>query len=368
MMISGLRTVTMRQTIAITFAALLALSVVGMPAAAALENGSAAAIQESNETNTSVAPGERLSGVVSVQEAEIEGEVEERAFGIAVANAATDSQRADAVLAQINESRDRLDELREQQRELEAARENGSISEGEYRARTAALAERTETVTELSERNAEVSEGLSSDVRSEKGIDVTAIRQLGESAETMSGPETAAIARSIAGGEDGEPEEYEAPNGTAAIEHAEGSVQLARERLNATEQLVDETNASANATEALAEAREQLDNAEAALEAAKNASAAGDDDRARELAEEAADGANEAVDAAADASESARDRADDRRDGDRGDGEGTDAETPEEGENTDTSTDDSDENPSDGSPSDGDTSTATPDDSDTDGR
>ncbi|WP_435196187.1 hypothetical protein [Natronomonas sp. EA1] len=326
----------MRRMASMVLAALLVLSVVGMPTAAALGSASTATtVQEGNQTNnTSVSPGERLSGIIGVQEAEIEGEVEERAFGIAIARAATDGQRADAVLTQINESRERLAELREQRSELEQARENGSISEGTYRAKAAALAERVEMVKRLTNRSASVSEGLPEDLLREKGINVTAIKSLATEAETLTGPEVAAIARSIAGGADGTPEAYQPPNASAAIDHAEMSVQTAREQLNRTRQLVNDTNASENATEALAEAAAQLERAEAALERARNASAAGDENRARMLAEQAADAAQESLGAANDAGESARDRAGaaDRRGGDRNDGD-TSTDTPEEGDN-----------------------------------
>lgn len=318
----------MRQAATIALAALLALSVIGMPAAGAVASAEPTVMQESNETNSTVAPGERLSGVIGVQEAEIEGEVEERAFGIAVARAANDSQRADAVLAQINQSSERLAELRDQRRELEQARENGSMSEGQYRSRLAALAQRTENVKRLANQSENVSKSLPEDVLREKGVNVTAIQTLKSDAENLSGPEVAAVARSIAGGEDGQPEAYDAPNATEAIEHAEARVAAARERLNETRTLINDTNASENATEALAEAEAQLEQAEQALEEARAASEEGDTERARELADDAADAALESVDEAADARETSED------------GDGAETETPEE---TETESPDSDD-------------------------
>ncbi|MFB6298554.1 MAG: hypothetical protein ABEH56_08555 [Salinirussus sp.] len=188
-------------TIALVVASAAALPAVGLAAT----DGGAVAQTEANETtnetrtNATVAPGERLTGVIGIQGAELEGEVEGRAFGLRIARAATNASKADVLADQLGDAEDRLRELRERKRSLDAARENGTIGEGEYRARVAELAARTETVERLTERTNRTASGLPADLLESKGINATAIQRLKNDAATLTGPEVAEIARSIAG-------------------------------------------------------------------------------------------------------------------------------------------------------------------------
>jgi len=201
----------MRAQTAIVAVALLvavaAVPVVGMAAT----DGTVLADQHENSTedgaetdaagdaNASIAPGERLSGVVGVQEAELDGEVEGRAFGIKVAQPATNESRADVVADQLRDVEQRLNETEQRRQELEEARENGSISEGKYRAEMAKLAAQTQTAKELTNRSENASEGLPAELLESKGINASAIQTLKDRAEQLTGPEVAEIARSIAG-------------------------------------------------------------------------------------------------------------------------------------------------------------------------
>lgn len=147
----------------------------------------------------SVRSGELLSGVLAVQDAEMDGELETRAFGIRVARAATDEAKADVVAERLESNRARLDELERRKARLEAARENGSMSRGQYEARIAGLAAETATVKDLTNRSANASEGLPSELLERRGVDASAIRTLATRADDLTGPEVAAIARGIAG-------------------------------------------------------------------------------------------------------------------------------------------------------------------------
>jgi len=154
---------------------------------------------ETEDGNASVAPGERLSGVVGVQEAELEGEVYGRAFGLRVARAATNDSKAGVVGEQVQDLKQRLDGLRERKQELNESRANGSVSEGRYRAEVAELAARTKTVKELANRSENASQGLPAELLESKGINATAIQTLKDRASELSGPQVAKIARSIGG-------------------------------------------------------------------------------------------------------------------------------------------------------------------------
>jgi len=195
---------TMRRTTLLTIvlvvASVAAVPVVGMAATGGGDdvrpqtNGT-----ESSESNATVAPGERLSGVVGVQGAELEGEVDSRAFGLRVAQAATEEAKAGVVAEQLGDIEERLKELEQRKEELDEARENGSMGEGEYRARVAELAAQTETVQRLANQTDETAGGLPADLLESKGINVTAIQTLKNDAQNLTGPEVAEIARSIAG-------------------------------------------------------------------------------------------------------------------------------------------------------------------------
>jgi hypothetical protein len=150
-----------------------------------------------NETGTN--PGAQLAGVVGVQRAEIDSEVESRSFGQQIAAAASNESKAAVVAGSLNDSRDRISELRERLSALEAARENGTISQGRYRAQTAQLTAEINSLERRVEQANETAASLPEPVRERHGINDSNIQRLREDAQNLSGPETAEIARGIAG-------------------------------------------------------------------------------------------------------------------------------------------------------------------------
>lgn len=163
------------------------------------------ATEEDAETNSSneTAPGAKLAGVVAVQQTEIDSEVDSRAFGQRVAAAATNESKAAVIATDVNESRERIETLRDRLAELERARESGEISEGRYRAQTAQL---TAEINALERRLGQANESASSlpaPMREANGINASDIERLRTDARNLSGPETAAIAREIAGNNPG---------------------------------------------------------------------------------------------------------------------------------------------------------------------
>lgn len=193
----------MRRTTAAVLAFLLvATALVAVPTAMAQQT-------ETNETsnqtsNESIAPGAQLSGVVGVQEAELDGEVESRAYGIRVAQSNSDNATAAVVADQLNSTEQRLTEIETEQAELEEARENGSISEGQYQARSATLYAQSQSAERLANQTNETASGLPAETLEANGVNATAIRSLQDRAANLTGPEVAAIAQSIAGPSAGE--------------------------------------------------------------------------------------------------------------------------------------------------------------------
>lgn len=172
----------------------------------------------SNGTDNETAPGAKLAGVAEVQGAEVEGEIETRSFGLQVAAANSNASKASVVAQQAETIESRLAELTDRKAELEAARENGSITKSRYRAEIAGLAARISTLQGLSNETADVAKGLPAEALAERGVNTSAIERVRTSAGDLSGPEVASVARDIAGppsGTGGPPVDVGGPPGIA---------------------------------------------------------------------------------------------------------------------------------------------------------
>lgn len=151
-----------------------------------------------NGTANETSPGERLSGVLGVSDAELAGEMEARTFQASIRNRSNRTTAA-VIARQVNASEERLSELRTELDRLETARENGSLTEGQYRARTAAVATRIRTVERLLNESSDASRGVPDSLLRERGVNTTALARLQRNASELTGPEVAEIARGIAG-------------------------------------------------------------------------------------------------------------------------------------------------------------------------
>jgi hypothetical protein len=161
--------------------------------------------EQATANDSEVAPGERMAGVVGAERASVESEVAVRAFDRRVAAADSSRAKARVVGGQIDDLQERLDELDAERAELEAARENGTLSQGEYRARLARLYAEERALQRLANRTEETARGLPVETLREQGVNVTAIERLRSDARNLTGPEVAAVARSVAGRSVGRP-------------------------------------------------------------------------------------------------------------------------------------------------------------------
>ncbi len=150
---------------------------------------------EENRTS----PGERLSGVVGVQGAEIDAEVDSRAFDRRVGLDRTDEERADAIAERLDRNAERLDEIERRQAELRERRAAGEITEGEFRSRMARLAAETAAIDRTTNRSAAAAEEVPREQLEARGVDANRIGDLRTRANDLSGPEVAGMAREIAG-------------------------------------------------------------------------------------------------------------------------------------------------------------------------
>lgn len=175
--------------------------VLGVMVALVFVMGSPLAIAQPTEapTDLDVEPGEQLAGAISVTDAEIDGEIEERAFGLAIANAATEDEKAEIIAEKVNNVSDRVDDLDERLADLEDKREAGEISQGQYAAEVAQIEAERATVERQAAQVVNASADLPEEMLSEHGVNVTAIHTIQENASELTGPEIAEIAKSIAG-------------------------------------------------------------------------------------------------------------------------------------------------------------------------
>lgn len=192
------------QTAVLAMAVVVGLALVPMGTAVAGETAAAVfALDDGNETNAT--PGERLSGTVGVQQAEYDAEIEERSFDHRFETAESDAERAALVSERLDDAEGRLEELEERADRLEEKRENGTISEGQYRALMAELEAERRAVERSVNRSAEAAEHVPTDHLAEHGVNASKIGTLREQADELAGPEVAEIAREIGGPDVGEP-------------------------------------------------------------------------------------------------------------------------------------------------------------------
>lgn len=158
------------------------------------------AFTDDNDTDDEeITAGERLNGAIGAQQAEIDGDLQERSYGIAVANAATDEEAADVVAERFDAIDQRLDDLDERLAELEATREAGEISHGQYAAQVAGIeAERGSLERQADQVNQTAGE-LPAGLLEERGINAEAIKTLKDRANELGGENVSTVAQSIAG-------------------------------------------------------------------------------------------------------------------------------------------------------------------------
>ena len=152
-----------------------------------------------NGNGTEAAPGTRLAGAVGVQGAELGGEIESRSLDHQLNRSASADSKATVFARQTNQSRNRLAALRAELTRLDTAYKNGTVNEREYRVRTAQLSAQAVAVQRVTDRSSNAAAELPDAALERNGVNVTALRSLRAAAGALTGPERAAVARSVAG-------------------------------------------------------------------------------------------------------------------------------------------------------------------------
>ena len=177
-------------TMLLVAAVIAALLAVPLGVAAATDDG---------DDSQQATPGEQLGGVVGVQAAAVDGELDDRTFGQQLANADSDEARADLIDARLNEIERRIGDHENRATELRERREGGEISEGRYRAQLARLEAEQANTERTVERANDTARGLPAGVLENRSINTDRIDELRRNASQLGGPETGEAARGIAG-------------------------------------------------------------------------------------------------------------------------------------------------------------------------
>lgn len=153
-----------------------------VPGVGAGEGGPAAEetddVDATGTPTPTVAPGAKFVGAIGVHRERHAGEIDAETVEVRLARAGSERARAEVVADVSDAKRDRFDDLLERTRELERARDNGTISESEYLARRAALDVQFRSVARVAGRLEVAADGLSAAVLLEVDVDLESIRAL----------------------------------------------------------------------------------------------------------------------------------------------------------------------------------------------
>ncbi len=185
-----------------------AMAVADTHATDPIETASTAQTADANATNTTVnatAPGLMLAGSIAVQHEELQGEIDHRSFGLQVAAAASNDSKAQVLNRTQAHLETRLEEVETEMERLNDSRANETISNSTYQVRMTAMVTRLSNLERMANSTNQTAGTLPAETLEANGVNVTALEQLRNHARTMTGPETAAMARQIAGNSVGTP-------------------------------------------------------------------------------------------------------------------------------------------------------------------
>lgn len=168
-------------------------------------NETVAGSNETENENASVAPGARLAGVLGVQQAEFQGEVESRSFGLSIAAANSNNSKVRLLANHTERLEQRLQELENRTERLNESYRNGTIETGTYHARLAQTTAQIRTLERLSNQSVETARHMPQETLRAHGVNVSHLEQLRTHARNMTGSQVSEIARQMAGPQVGQP-------------------------------------------------------------------------------------------------------------------------------------------------------------------
>lgn len=182
------RPATLLVVLAVVVAAVASPLAAAAPQHVSGPSESTAALQEpGNESaGNGTAPGATLNGALGSEEAELEGEFEQRSLDRAFAAGDSADARSAVVADRLAAVEERLAELEARQERLEEARRNGSITDAEYHARMTVLAAQARSLDRLGDRTTSYAEDIPPEVLAEREVTPERVAALQERASNLS--------------------------------------------------------------------------------------------------------------------------------------------------------------------------------------
>lgn len=181
-----------RQAVIVVALILASATIVALPAV-----GATATPTATNASDGDAGLGTQMTAFMQSSAARANDSVD-NGMWVARSDRANASERADLVRSRTGALDRRLERLRERNRTLEAQYENGSIPEPAYVARSSRLAGEIAALQESLDDTERVA--------NRSGVNATGLDRLRQNASDLRGPQVAAIARGLVGGQPGPPD------------------------------------------------------------------------------------------------------------------------------------------------------------------
>lgn len=267
---------------------------------------------ENNSSETATKPGAQFVGVIGTHREQHEDEVSAQRVDVRISRADSPEEKAEIVAAIHQQNQQRLDRLAESKQELRRSHQNGTITDSEFRARSAVLDVELRSVERTATQLERVADDLSFLLLIEVGVELEAIHDVQTRAQELQGTKLFVIAPSFTRvsndsatesptsddtGSDNETsiDKNVSTNVSTAITDAEAEVQTAREQVEQANQTIEATLVTETATDLLDQAQHNLSVAEQKLVDAQEAE---NEQKTIELANEAINSARTATEQA----------------------------------------------------------------------
>lgn len=173
------------------------------------EDSNQTTIEPTTETedgsDNTIGAGAKLAGVIGAQQAEHSAAVESKAFEKAFDGASSNESKA-AVVAQSSERiQDRIQVLENETEALEAAHQNGTISNGTYHGRMTSLTARIQALEHLTNQTSVKSRTLPEAALEARGLSQSDLTALENRTRDATSPKAATIAKQVVGPRAGQP-------------------------------------------------------------------------------------------------------------------------------------------------------------------
>ncbi len=163
------------------------------------DDGNETADDAESERGNEMAPGQQLQAITGAQNAELDGDISQRAFGLQMAAAESDDERAEILAERVNATEERLNEVQAEQANLSEEHGMGMMPPGLYQAQASGVGAQAHGVAAMVNQTAAEAADLPEEVLEQHNVSVAHIQELQANASELTGSEVSEIARNIGG-------------------------------------------------------------------------------------------------------------------------------------------------------------------------